>query len=88
MILNLTSHADMSLTGQRFLLSCDCNRKPNSHEIPGANCLSPGTSRVNQGVIQQSLLVFVVFLISPRGIRTRGQPCLQIGLTQFESCIT
>ena len=85
LILKHTSHVDTSMTGKWFLFSYDCNRIPTSQENPGASCLSPVTSRVNQRVIQKNLLPSVDFLIFSRGTTTKGQTCLRKGLTCFES---
>ena len=76
LFLKLTSQAGMSVVGQWFLLSYDCNRSPTSSETPGSNYWSPIKGKLRS---QQNLLPAIVSLICSRGTKNLGT-CLQMML--------
>ena len=67
------------------ILSFNFNTSSAFQTFPRTNCLSPGRSKIDQGVGQQNLLPSLILLVWLRGAKVNGGKFLRIGPTYFES---
>ena len=58
--------------GGGVILSYNCNTSSASQSSPRRNCVSPGRSKVNQGIVQQNILASPILLIGLRDTKRNG----------------